>query len=83
MSECKHEKVYANFVLTSDPPQHPWICRKCGERGRDISKHSMNENEYDKLIRKFPRQPNDRATIIHDIKASCRPADKPRHKRKD
>ena len=32
----KHEKVYANYVLASCPPQYPWICRICKYEGRDV-----------------------------------------------
>lgn len=48
---CKHEKIYSNEVLTSMPPQHPWICKKCGKRGTDIG--GIYENSYDKLVNKF------------------------------
>ncbi len=30
---CDHDIAWAPFVLTSDPPQHPWICRICFEEG--------------------------------------------------
>ena len=32
---CNHEgtKVYAPYILTSNPPQSPWVCSKCGEQG--------------------------------------------------
>ena len=32
---CEHKKVFSNIVLTSYPPQYPWICEKCGFEGRD------------------------------------------------
>ena len=40
---CKHEKKYDHgIVLTSFPPKHPWICKKCGERGYDVEEASVN-----------------------------------------
>ncbi len=42
MSDCKCKdgptKVYADHILTSDPPQFPWICKECGEKGIDRGK---------------------------------------------
>lgn len=32
---CQHEKVYADYVLISSPPQYPWICKLCGVKGID------------------------------------------------
>ncbi len=37
--QCKHDKVYSTQVLLSDPPQYPWICRLCGEKGTDQTWH--------------------------------------------
>lgn len=34
-SQCDHEKIYENYILTSNPPQYPWKCKKCGETGVD------------------------------------------------
>ena len=48
---CKHEKVYANYTLTSDPPQYPWICRKCGKTG--VDRGTATNNEYDGLVKIF------------------------------
>ena len=50
-NDCEHDKVYANITLTSNPPQHPWICRKCGERGTDQG--TILSNEYDELVKQF------------------------------
>lgn len=47
---CEHEKVYAGHFLTSNPPQHPWICRKCNARGADRSGSLRDEQEYNRLI---------------------------------
>lgn len=53
MSECNHDKVFSNYVLTSNPPQYPWICRKCGYMSRDIGEYYSARNEYEELIEKF------------------------------
>lgn len=43
---CDHDKVYADFTLTTYPPQRPWICRKCGVVGRDVDRpHAPSEYE--------------------------------------
>jgi hypothetical protein len=36
MENCEHEKVYADYALYSNPPQVPWTCIKCGEKGKDV-----------------------------------------------
>ena len=33
--ECEHRKVFAGYVLTSNPPQLPWVCSKCLQKGSD------------------------------------------------
>jgi len=50
--ECKHEKVYSNFVLASNPPIYSWICSKCGVRGKERAEY-VDYNEYDKLVFRF------------------------------
>lgn len=52
---CNHSKVYANYVLTSNPPQHPWICSICGEKGVDMESININ-NEYEELIKIFNKE---------------------------
>lgn len=52
---CQHEKVNANCILTSHPPQSPWICKKCGERGADVI-GTLKENKYDVIVRNFTKQ---------------------------
>jgi hypothetical protein len=49
---CNHEKVYAPFVYTTYPAQHPWICRLCGEQGVDADEVYNDPKEYYKLIDK-------------------------------
>jgi len=53
--KCDHEKVYANYVLTSNPPQYPWICKKCGEKGIDRGSY-YNANAYDELVKEFEKE---------------------------
>ena len=31
--ECDHDLAWAPYILTSDPPQQPWICRICLQEG--------------------------------------------------
>ena len=50
MKKCKHDKVYANYTLTSEPPQYPWICRICKERGTDRG-DPIIPSDYDRLVR--------------------------------
>lgn len=49
---CEHEKVYAPYVLTSNPPQYPWVCKLCGERGTDYGEY-YDGGEYERVIRGF------------------------------
>jgi len=50
---CRHDKVYADYILTSNPPQMDWVCRICGSRGRDVCGRYTGRSEYDELIRRF------------------------------
>lgn len=67
---CEHEKVYAGHVLTSDPPQHPWICRKCNARGADRSGSLRDEQEYNRLI--HVRGDNHGQIALGDIRNGAR-----------
>ena len=58
MSECKHEKVYSNRIIPSNPPQVQWICRKCGEMGTEWL-GSYGHNDYDELRKKFEEKKNE------------------------
>lgn len=49
--ECQHDKVFSNIVLTSNPPQYPWICRKCGFEG--VDRGTMYVDEYSEIKRRF------------------------------
>lgn len=51
---CKHDKVYAQFVLASNPPKSPWVCRKCGEQGHDTQGYTPM-GEYEEILRKFSK----------------------------
>jgi len=53
---CKHEnKVYANYVLCSYPPQYPWICTDCGYKGCDQSELG-NTPSYEDIEKKFEKK---------------------------
>jgi hypothetical protein len=49
--KCQHDKSYAPYILVSDPPQYPWICRKCGLRGIDYGEVCFND--YHETLEKF------------------------------
>jgi hypothetical protein len=47
---AEHDKCYANYILTSNPPQHPWICRRCRTRGVDVGTYTDGAaSEYNRL----------------------------------
>lgn len=48
-----HEKVYASYVLLSNPVQRPWICFKCGTQGRDSGYIPEAGMSYDDLVQHF------------------------------
>lgn len=50
--ECEHDKSFAPYMLASNPPRIPWICRECGEQGSDQVGVYEDKDEYDKLVRK-------------------------------
>lgn len=54
---CKHEKVYANYILPSYPVQYPWICRKCGFKGMD--RGQVHIDEYSLLLKEFEDKNDD------------------------
>jgi len=62
MASCgdgAHDRVYAAWVLTSNPPQYQWICRDCGTTGveRGPAQAHDNQREYDRLVRFFDPGP--------------------------
>lgn len=48
MKKCLHDKCYAPHVLLSNPPQYPWVCRNCGEKGADVGTY-YDFDEYNRL----------------------------------
>jgi hypothetical protein len=52
---CKHNKVYANYMIMSNPPRHPWICSICGEQGADVE-NLNTDSKYDDLIKQFNKE---------------------------
>lgn len=48
---CDHDKLYAPYVMASNPPQFPWVCRKYRERGVDRGAYRDAGAEYERLIR--------------------------------
>ena len=53
---CVHEKVYADFCYPTNPPQYPWICKKCGEKGIEREQRGIMFNEYDQIKKKFSKE---------------------------
>lgn len=52
MSNCEHDKVYAPYALMTNPPQYPWVCRKCKRQGFDRGEYH-DSSEYHRLIREL------------------------------
>lgn len=50
--QCQHDKAYSSDVLTTDPPQHCWICRNCGLQGRDMA-DPLPRNDYRDVVERF------------------------------
>lgn len=48
--ECDHDKAYAGWIVTSNPPYTSWICRKCKKQGLDEGVHSSRDGEDYRLI---------------------------------
>lgn len=45
-----HDKVYANYILCSSPPQQPWVCKKCGEQGTDRLESGYSVDSYSDIL---------------------------------
>jgi len=59
---CDHEKVYAPYALMSSPPEHPWICSKCGLEGWEVGTGSYGSTEYELVRQRFKKSsPHDPA----------------------
>jgi hypothetical protein len=35
-SSCEHDKIYNNPDPV-DPPRWPWVCQRCGRKGKDVA----------------------------------------------
>lgn len=47
---CSHAgKIYASHILTSNPPQHPWICPDCLQEGVDDHFHKNPPETYEQV----------------------------------
>jgi hypothetical protein len=51
--DCEHDKAYSKIILTSYPPQYQWVCKKCGQKGRDIQSNFFMNDEYEETIKVF------------------------------
>lgn len=49
----QHEKVFADFCYLANPPQYPWVCRKCGKEGVDCKGAAFDE--YGSIKRRLER----------------------------
>jgi hypothetical protein len=52
---CAHvRKTYAPHILTSDPPQHPWVCPDCLDEGVEIkfSSHVNPPETYEDILQR-------------------------------
>lgn len=58
MSECNHQKVYADYILASNPPQTPWICSICGEKGLDRGLLTPPKATYAEIVELFKPKPS-------------------------
>jgi hypothetical protein len=46
--ECKHEKVFSDHLVMTNPPQRDWICKVCGQTGSDqVGQMYVDNYEYD------------------------------------
>ena len=53
IKECKHnKKVFADFILMSDPPLSKWICKDCGYEGTTVGEKTI-VSKYDEIKEKF------------------------------
>lgn len=52
MEQCKHEWVYSNSVLMSNPPIYKKICRLCGEEEYE-RKEVKREETYEQIQERF------------------------------
>ena len=55
MREHIHKKVFSGEALLTSPPQYPWICSECGEKGIDRGVYTSSRDEYLNLEEKFDK----------------------------
>ncbi len=48
-TKCKHEWVYSNQILLSNPPQQRKVCRLCKETGTDTM-GDITTDEYSQIM---------------------------------
>lgn len=51
--EHKHDKVFDDVIICTDPPMRQWICRECGTEGVDKIGLRSHHLEYEQLIKRF------------------------------
>lgn len=56
MEKCSHSKVYADYVLMSNPSKIPWICSKCGEKGFDVYGAIQKKLNYEQVSQLFEKK---------------------------
>lgn len=54
---CAHvRKTYRGVILTSNPPQHPWICPDCFEEGVEMmhtwERKARRPETYEEIIKR-------------------------------
>lgn len=64
LAECRagqHDQVWATYYLKGNPRLYPWICRRCGKRGRSVNGHVDCEGwfpTYNRLVEKWGGPPD-------------------------
>ena len=51
--KCIHDKQFSGITLLTARPQYPWVCKKCGEHGRDIGEMPERVNEFDRIMKEI------------------------------
>jgi len=50
---CEHVKVFSRYYHCTQPPQHHWICEKCGKQGFDNDKGIVDTGKFAKIYLKL------------------------------
>lgn len=50
---CIHKWVSADYLLMSNPPQRPYVCKNCGEKGIEVIDISNTRTAYKDILKKF------------------------------